>query len=335
MSSRTSQTLLGHYVKKFLGEYLSVQRDCSPNTICAYRDALSIFLRYLDKAKKVRPETASIADLSAANVLGFLNDMQATRKNGAPTRNARLAAIRALVRYILMLDPTLSADLQPVLAVPSKRTHRKVLGYLTKKETDAVLEGPSADTWSGRRDRVLFLTMYNSGARASEIIRVKVADIRIDKVSSLGLHGKGRKERVLPLWKKTARALRKWIDRNRISGSDFLFANTRGLPLTRSGIAKRLAKAVASASAACPSLRRPHISPHSLRHTIAMHLLQSGVDITVVSMWLGHEDVETTHLYLTSDMTMKEKGLDALHPPTQRRGRFRPKDKLLAFLESI
>lgn len=329
------QRLLGYYVKRFFAEYLSGQRDCSPNTISAYRDAISLFLRHLHETKNVRPESASITDITSENVLGFLGDMEARRGNGASTRNARLAAIRALVRYILFLEPTLAGELQPVLAIPSKRTSRRVLGYLTRAETDAVLSAPTSDTWSGRRDRVLFLTMYNSGARVSEIVGVRTSDVIVGSASSLRLHGKGRKERVLPLWKTTARALRTWIDQNRFDSNALLFASARGARLSRSGVAKRLAGAVRVASHDCPSLSRREISPHTLRHTIAMHLLQADVDITVIAMWLGHESIETTHIYITSDMAMKQKALEAIQLPTQKSGRFRPADKLLEYLESI
>jgi site-specific recombinase XerD len=329
------ERLLGYYAKRFFAEYLSNQRSCSPNTIAAYRDALSLFLRDLRERKKVRPESATIGDVSAANVLAFLNAMQAVRGNCASTRNARLAAIRAFARYILLLEPTLSADLRSVLAIPAKRSHRRVLGYLTRAEVDAIVETPASSTWSGRRDRVLFLAMYNAGARVSEIVGVKGADVTLGASSSIRLHGKGRKERVLPLWKETATALRRWIDHNHIDGSGLVFTNARGQRLTRSGVAKRLAAAVSVATGACPSLKRQHISPHTFRHAIAMHLLQSGADITVVAMWLGHESIETTHIYVTSDMQMKEKGLAALQKPSLRNVRFRANDKLLSFLESI
>jgi len=283
----------------------------------------------------VQPQCATVVDLSAVNVLAFLNDLERVRGNGSATRNARLAALRALARYILFLEPTLSSELQSLLALESKRTHRRVLGYLTNAEVDSVLNTPDSQTWSGRRDRVLFLTMYNSGARVSEIIAVRTSDVVIGKSSSLRLHGKGRKERVLPLWKNTASAVRTWLAQEAAGYDAFLFPNSRGRQLTRSGVAKRLSLAVHLASRSCPSLRSRRISPHILRHSIAMHMLEGGADITVIAMWLGHEHLDTTHLYVTSDLAMKQKTLDAVRPPSQRKGRFRPTDKVLEYLESL
>jgi site-specific recombinase XerD len=326
---------LGPYIQRFFADYLTQQRDCSANTVTAYRDSISLFLRHIREHAKIQPESATVDDLNVVRVLGFLNHRQNERKNSASTRNARLAGIRALARYILMSEPTFSRELQPVLAIPCKRTPRRVLDFLNDDEVEAILDSPNPEAWSGRRDRVLFLTLFNSGARASEILAVKGADLRIGATSTVRLHGKGRKERVLPLWRKTARALSAWIKANRIGGDELVFANARGSPLSRSGLAKRLTKAATLASTRCHSIKRLQVSPHTFRHTTAMHLLRAGVDITVIAMWLGHSSIETTHVYVTADMTMKERGLAALRPPNQAQRRFRPSDSLLSFLESL
>jgi len=326
---------LPRYIKRFFAEYLPTHRNCSPHTISAYSQAFRLFLGYLRDQRQIAPSALTVQALSADNVLGFLDTIQETRQNGAVTRNARLAAIRAFVKYLLMMEPTLACDLQAILAIPVKRTQRRVLDFLTREEMDVVLDAPDAETWSGKRDRMLLTVMYNTGARVAEIIGVHVRDITLHPKGTLRLHGKGRKERVLPLWGSTVKAVQTWITGNRLQAGDRLFPNARGGPMTRSGVEKRLQDAVSTASAQCPSLATKHVSPHTIRHTTAMHLLQSGVDITLIALWLGHESIETTHIYMTTDLAMKEHALEALQAPSQGKFRFQPTDDLLAFLESL
>lgn len=326
---------LPRYVKRFFAEYMPTQRSCSPNTINSYNYAFRLFLGYLRDHRQIAPSSLTVRDLNAANVLDFLNNIQETRRNSAVTRNARLAAIRAFVQYLLMMEPTLACDLQAILAIPVKRASKRVLDFMTSDELGVLLDAPDEDSWSGKRDRILFTVMYNVGARVSEIIAVKVADVTLHPSGTLHLHGKGRKERVLPLWSSTVNLLRTWITANRLQAGDVLFANARGLPMTRSGVEKRLQEAVRIAGDHCPSLVNKRISPHTIRHTTAMHLLQSGVDITLIALWLGHESIETTHIYMTTDLTMKQQALESLQPPSQGGFRFRPTDELLAFLKSL
>ena len=210
-----------------------------------------------------------------------------------------------------------------------------MLGFLTREEIEAVLEAPNAETWSGKRDRALFATMYNTGARVSEIVDAKVSDLILTTGGTLKLHGKGRKERVLPLWKPTVATLRKWIAANHLTPDRPLFTNARGLAITRSGVEKRLEDAVRKAGETCPSIKNKPVSPHTIRHTTAIHLLQSGADTTVVAMWLGHESIETTHAYVTATLELKEKALQAVQPPSGGNFRFRPSGKLLDFLKSL
>lgn len=323
------------YIKRYFTEYLPGQRNYSLNTISSYRDAIRLFLMYLHEHKKITPSTITITDICAKNIMDFLNEIQESRNNSAVTRNVRLAAIRSFVNYLLLMEPTLSCDLQAVLVIPVKRTNLRVLDFLTYEEMNAVIDASDEQTWSGKRDRILFEMMYNTGARVSEIVRVKVSDVKLNPSGTVQLMGKGRKERALPLWKSTAKALSKWIAANRLDGSSPLFPNARGTKMTRSGIEKRLRDAVCKASNTCPSLKAKRVSPHTLRHTTAMHLLQSGVDITLIAMWLGHESIETTHIYITTDMEMKETALKALQEPSCGDFRFRPNDKLMAFLESL
>lgn len=323
------------YVKRYFTEYISGQRNYSLNTIISYRDAIRLFLSYLQDHKKVAPSQITVRDICAKNIMDFLNEIQESRSNSTVTRNGRLAAIRSFVNYLLLMEPTLSFDLQAVLVIPVKRTNLRVLDFLTHEEMDAVIDASDERTWSGKRDRILFETMYNTGARVSEIVGLTVSDVKLNPGGTVRIMGKGRKERVLPLWKSTARVLSKWIAANHLNGSDALFANARGTHMTRSGVEKRLRDLVCKASDVCPSLKTKRVSPHTLRHTTAMHLLQSGVDITLIAMWLGHESIETTHIYITTDMEMKEKALKTLQEPSRGDFRFRPNDKLMAFLESL
>ena len=322
-------------IKKYFSEYLSMQRSCSPNTISAYSHTFTLFLKYLQQHHHRRPDHIEIDDLSSRNVIDFLNDLQKTRGNANSTRNSRLAAIHSFVKYILIEHPILAGNLQPVLAIPIKKTKKKMLDFLTQEEMDAILASPNDHSWCGRRNRVLLEVMYNTGARVSEILELKVVNVRLEPSGMVHLTGKGRKERTVPLWKSTVKLLRKWIQSNRYSSDSYLFPNNRGGKMTRSAVAKMLTSVVETTKTQCPTLKSRKISPHTLRHTTAMHLLQSGVDITVIAMWLGHESIETTHVYVTADMVIKEKALKEMRPPKTKNLRFRPKGSLLEFLESL
>lgn len=332
---KRSEPNIPRYIKHFLAEYLTQQRGCSLDTVHSYRDALGSLLRHLQEKHKIVPSRITAAHLSAENILGFLNDLQRRRKNSDSTRNVRLSAIRSFAKYLRWREPTLTSDLDGLLAVPFKRTTRQVLDFLTRDEMEAILEAPDADTWSGKRDRALFAAMYNTGARVSEIVGALVSDVTLTPGRIFHLRGKGRKERVLPLWKPTTKVLSKWIKANHLRPEQPLFANARGAAMTRSGVEKRLHEAVRKASQTCPSLKKKRVSPHTLRHTTAMHLLQTGSDITVVAMWLGHESIETTHLYVTTNLELKEKALETLQPPSGGNFRFQPNDELLRFLKSL
>jgi site-specific recombinase XerD len=330
-----SECNIARQLKHFVAEHLTQARGYSLHTVHSYRDALCSLLRYLQEKHGVVPNRVTVAELSAEHIMGFLNELQRSRKNSDATRNQRLAAIRAFAMYLQQKEPTLTGDLVSLLAIPSKKTTRKVLCFLTRDEMEAVLEAPDADTWSGKRDRALFVAMYNTGARVSEITGMFVSDVTLTSGGVFNFTGKGRKERALPLWKRTVATIRKWIAANRLRQDQPLFANARGQAMTRSGVEKRLQEAVRKAGKTCPSILAKRVSPHTLRHTNAMHLLQSGVDITVIAMWLGHESIETTHRYITADLELKEKALKTLQPPSGGTFRFRPDDELLKFLQSL
>jgi site-specific recombinase XerD len=322
-------------IQRFFGEHLPQQRNCSPNTIASYADSFRLFLEYMLKVHRVVPSRITLADISSQNVLAFLNHLEKDRKNGIATRNSRLAAIRSFLHYLLILNPTLAGNVQGVMHIPLKRKKRKVLEYLTRVEVDAIIDATSKDTWSGRRDKAMFQLMYNTGARVSEIINLKVSDLRIESKGIIHFLGKGRKERHMPLWKNTVTMLRQWIKANRYTDDSPLFLSNRNQKLSRSAVTKRLECAVKKATQHCPTLKKRHVSPHTIRHTTAMHLLQNGIDITVIAMWLGHESIETTHVYIDADMTMKTKALASLQEPSRKNPLFKASDSLLAYLDNL
>jgi len=227
------------------------------------------------------------------------------------------------------------AQIQPVLAIPMKRFDRPQVGFLTRDEMQAILDAPDTSTWSGQRDQILLLTLYNTGARVSEIIGVRRADVEDERCMSVRLHGKGRKERVIPLWKRTSMLLRAWMRQLPPGPQQPLLPNRYGTAMTRSGVEKRLKVAAQAAHSVCPSLRKRAVSPHIVRHSTAMHLLQSGVDLAVIALWLGHESIVTTHQYLEADLETKERALAALQPPKTASLRFKPPTDLLAFLDAL
>jgi site-specific recombinase XerD len=311
------------------------QRGASARTVESYRDAFTLLLRYTEHATGTPAARLSIADLDAPLVLDFLDHLERDRGNTARTRNARLAAIHSFMRYASLRDPLALPVAARVLAIPAKRFDRPLLGYLTREQVAAILAAPDPATWSGRRDRVMLATLYNTGARVSEITALRAGDVLTAPRHAVQLHGKGRKQRAIPLWPATATALRDWITDNDLPPDAPAFPNRGGRPMTRSGVADRLARAVTAATGDCPTLHGQPVSPHTLRHSTAMHLLQSGTDITVIALWLGHADPATTHQYLAADLATKQAALDRLAPPDVPPARFRADDQLLAFLDQL
>ena len=336
MKKNKNQHNIPELLKRFLLDHLHSHQNASLNTIGAYRDTFRLLLEYLQKHCHVRPEKVAIKDLSTKNILGFLDYLQKERKNSIRTRNMRLAVIRSFVNYLLLIDPTLNGELYGVLSIPVKKTSKTILDYLTREEMNSILEAPDEHTFIGQRDRVLLLVMYNTGARVSEISQIKVSDIKFNaRSANIHLFGKGRKQRSLPLWKNTTKVLRQWIDKNKYTSEMSVFQSKRGTTLTRFVISNRLSVNVAKASKKNPSLKKKTVSPHTIRHTTAMHFLQSGIDIATIAMWLGHESIETTQIYIAADMEMKEKALKSLHEPETKRFRYKPSDSLLTFLENL
>jgi integrase/recombinase XerD len=322
-------------VRDFFSDRLVNQQNVSPHTVAAYRDTFRLLLAFVQRERPRPADRLGLDDFDAPTILAFLNDLEATRGNTVRTRNARLAAIRAFFSYAASRDPSSLLLAQRVLAVPRKRFDRPLLGHLTRTEVEAVLAAPCPAAWSGRRDRALFTLMYNTGVRVSEAVGARRGDVQPGPCASVRIRGKGRKERSVPLWKATANLLASWMAEAGNSDLDALFPNRFGQPMSRSGVEDRLARAVATATRVCPSLAGKTVSPHTFRHTTAMHLLQSGVDVTVIALWLGHESPETTHQYVEADVEMKRRVLDRLNEPAAEEPRKPKADELLDFLNQL
>jgi integrase/recombinase XerD len=322
-------------IRDFFCDRLRNQQNVSPHTVASYRDTFRLLFTFLRKERNTRPTELTLAEIDAPTVLKFLAHLESARGNSVRTRNARLAAIRAFVGYASARDPTALPVAKRVLAIPQKRFDRPLLAYLTRTEIEAVLNAPDRTEWSGRRDHVLFTVMYNTGMRVSEVIGLRCSDIDVGPCASVRIHGKGRKDRCVPLWKATAALVKAWLTENVFSDDAALFPNRHGRPLSRSGVEDRLHRAVTTAVDHCPPLKEKNVSPHTLRHTTAMHLLQAGVDMTVIALWLGHESCETTHLYVEADLEMKRRVLDQIDAPSIKAKRRRKSDELLDFLDGL
>jgi site-specific recombinase XerD len=333
---RAPQVRFDQLVQDFFLRRLIDQRGASPRTVESYRDAFELLFGFAEQRLAKAPSALSLADLDAPMILDFLDYLETVRHNSPRTRNARLAAVHSFMRYAAVRDPASLAITVRVLAIPAKRFDRPVLGYLSRQEITAILAAPDRHTWSGQRDAVLLSVAYNTGARVSELTGLRVRDVLVERQSALHLHGKGRKQRVIPLWASTAADLRSWLDRISPAPEAPVFPNRSGAAMTRSGVRDRLNRAVAAATQSCPSLHGRQVSPHTLRHSTAVHLLESGADLAVIALWLGHSSPAVTHQYLEADLAHKEATLSRLGDPNPAApARFRPNDRLLSFLEHL
>jgi site-specific recombinase XerD len=303
--------------------------------VASYRDSFRLLFDYQETRSHRAAAQQSLEDWDAPHILSFLDHLEKQRHCCPRTRNARLAAIHCFMRYVCQERPEFLALASRVLAIPCKRFSRALVGYLTSEQMQAIIDAPDPNTQSGRRDRILLQLLYNTGARVSEIVALNREDLSPEMCQTVTLHGKGRKERTLPLWPKTARQLRHWMKQLPAEPTTPLFTNRFGTRLSRFGIEKRLDEAVEKAAQVCPSLRKRQVSPHVFRHTTAMHLLQAGVDLAAIALWMGHEHPVTTHQYVEADLEMKKKILSHLSSPKVQSVVFRPKDELLAFLEAL
>lgn len=328
-------TTFPFFLQSFFTDRLIHQRQASPNTIASYRDTFCLLLKFALHRLNKEPSTLTIEDLNAPFIGNFLDHLEKERANSARSRNTRLAAIHSFFKYIALQDPIHGELIQRVLAMPSKRYDRKPIDFLTTTEIETLLAVPDLQTWSGRRDRTLLLFMVQTGLRVSELTGLTCQDIVLGTGAHVQCKGKGRKQRCTPLRKEVVTALRVWLHELNSQPHEPLFPNAQGDFLSRNGVGHILTKHVAVARQKCPSMQKKRISPHVLRHSAAIDLLQCGVDRSVIALWLGHENVETIQIYLQASLELKEKSLAKTSPLNVKPGRYKPDDKLLSFLKEL
>lgn len=323
-------------VQRFFTEYLVTQRALSPCTIASYRDAMMLFLGFTHKYLGKAPTELNLADIEPELILAFLNHLEQDRHNSVRSRNLRLAALRAFLHYASRRDVSSLHIIERALGIPMKRFEQPMLDFLSREEMLAIL-GQPGETWTSQRDHLLLTMLYNTGARVSEIIGVQVGDVVLEGTACVHLHGKGRKQRSTPLWKSTVQIIRIWLRRNPMLGTgSALLPNRCGQAMTRFNVTQRLNIAVNRAARIDSSLSKRKISPHTIRHTTAMSLLQSGVAFSVIALWLGHESTTTTHRYVEANLEMKQKALERLDEPSIEMNRYRPQnDELMQFLQTL
>ena len=331
---------LARFVQGFFQKYLAAQKGLSSNTFFSYRDCLKLFLRFACQRVGKLVDQLTLEDFDEKLALAFLDHLETSRANSTQTRNNRLAALRAFFRYVAGQEPMLLPQCQRICEIPTKRTEQQTIEYLEYKEMSAVLESVDPDSRNRLRDYALLLFLYNTGARVQEVVDLKIAELRLQTPFQVKLIGKGRKERLCPLWPETVTALQDYLNHRNPDASEAssVFINSNGRPITRFGIRYLVRQYAVKAAQVCPSVNSKKVSPHTLRHTTAMHLLQSGNDISVVKHWLGHADVNTTHGYVEIDMNMKRKALEACQPPKVKTGKRCPtwmKPSILQWLDEL
>ena len=328
-------TSLAPTLQAFFTERLITQRHASPHTVAAYRDTFRLLLGFAEDHLGKAPSKLCVNNLDADVIGAFLNHLEADRANSARTRNARLAAIHSFFRYAALRHPEHAAVIERVLAIPPKRFERHTVSFLTDPEVEALLDAPNRATWLGRRDHALLLTAIQTGLRVSELTSLRCADLVLSTGPHVRCVGKGRKERATPLTATTVNVLRAWLAERQADQANPLFVTSRGQALSRYGINAIIDRHLRTATGSCPSLASKIVTAHTLRHTAAMRLLHAGVDTTVIALWLGHETVATTKMYVHADLTLKERALSRTTPIGSKPGRYRPSDDLLAFLETL
>jgi site-specific recombinase XerD len=322
-------------LEAFFTERLVAQRAASPHTLAAYRDTWRLLLRFASERTRTEPSKLDLADLDAPLISAFLDHLEAQRGCSVRTRNARLAAIRSLFRFAALRHPEHAASIERVLAIGQKRHRRVLVTFLEEHELDALLAAPDPSTWIGRRDQAIIMLAAQTGLRASELVSLRHRDLHLGRGAHVECEGKGRKQRVTPLASPTVAILRNWTAERMGQADDPLFPTRTGTPMSRDALAWLLAKHAKTATQRCPSLHGKRVTPHVLRHTAAMRLLHAGADVSVIALWLGHEQIDTTQVYLHADLAIKERALDRTRPPEAQPGRYQPPDTLLAFLEGL
>ncbi|MBA3396163.1 MAG: site-specific integrase [Deltaproteobacteria bacterium] len=329
-------TPLAPHLEAFFTDRLRRQKSVSPNTVAAYRDAFCLLLRFAQARLGKDPSKFTLTDIDASLVAAFLDSLEKERGNAVRTRNVRLAAIRSFFRFLALREPAYSALIQRVLAIPQKRHTRRVVGFLTQPEVAALVAAPDQSSLLGRRDHLLLVVTIETGMRVSEIIRLCIHDVTIAATSQIRCTGKGRKERITPVGRHTAPLLRRWIDERRAAPTAPLFPARHGGHLSRDAVERLVDKYAILAADKCPTLSHKKVSPHVLRHTTAVRLLQAGVDSAVIALILGHESVETTQMYFDADLSAKERAFERTAPIGTKKGRYRPAtSEVMAFLKSL
>ena len=325
---------LGPWLQRFFREHLLAHRNLSPATITAYRDTFRLLFRFLKKTHAGRCYSRPLDILTPDLIVRFLEHLERQRGNCIRTRNARLAAIRSFVHYLSdWLGPDLPVTVARIPGIPFKRHVQRLIGFVSRQEVEAILAATD-DSWTGQRDHLLFLLLYNTGARISEILALRVKDVNVDG-RQIELLGKGRKHRRVPLWPQTQKRLRRWLKDHRWSPEAPLLPNRFGQRLSRAGAAYQLQRLVDRASAQLPTLKKRPVSPHSFRHGTAMALLEANVPTEVIALYLGHESPQTCHLYVEASLEMKKQALAKVHPPRTGSLRFRPTDDDIRFLDHL
>ena len=328
-------SLLAPTLQAFFTDRLLTQRNASPRTVAAYRDTLRLLLRFAHQQTGKQPSRLDFADLDATLIGAFLDHLEHERGNTARTRNARLAAIHSLYRYAALRHPEHAATIGRVIEIPTKRHERALISYLDMDEIKALLRAPDRTTWLGRRDHALLLTAIQTGLRVSELVGLRISDVRLSTGAHVRTVGKGRKERCATLTAETIAVLREWLKERQGDPNDALFPSRRGGHLSPDTAAELVTKHAATAAGNCPSLKTKRVTPHVLRHTNAMLLRAQNIDILTIALWLGHESTQSTEIYLHADNRLKQQAIDKTAPTGTPPGRYRPADTLLAFLEGL
>lgn len=326
---------LAALLEAFFTDRLIGQRQVSPHTVASYRDTFRLLLRFAQRELGKSPSNLALTDLNVKLVGAFLDDLEKARANACRSRNLRLTAIRSFFRYAALECPEYSEGIQRVLAIPRKRQSSRLVDFLTRPETEALLAVPDQTTWLGRRDRALLLLAMQTGLRLSELIGLRQGDIYLGRGAHVRCEGKGRKQRCTPLTRTTVQVLGAWIREQGKDETRILFPSARGELLSHDSVQYLVAKYATTAAKSCPTLHKKRVTPHVLRHTTAMELLQAGVDRSVIALWLGHESLETTQVYLDANLALKEEALKKTSPVNATIGRFKPDDQLLSFLHNL
>jgi site-specific recombinase XerD len=326
---------LSALVQKFFTDRLYNQMEASPHTIASYRDTFRLLLKFAGEKIGKTPTKLNVDDLDVEMIGVFLDDIENARKNSARSRNTRLAAIRSFFRFVAIHEPAYMLHCQKILGMPGKRYVRRNVAFLNTQEMQALLNAPDRSTWIGHRDHTVLTIALQTGLRASELVNLRCGDVVLETGAHVRCEGKGRKHRATPLRRETVTVIKNWLEERHGSDLDPLFPTLRGDKMSRDALEHLVKRHIKTASKSCPSLIGKRISPHVLRHTTAMDLLHHGIDQAVIALWLGHESIETTQVYIHADMKLKEKALAKMSNPSIKPGRYKPDDELLSFLENL